>query len=151
MTEAADQLQWRSAAPADADALADLWARGGVGSGQAIDRAEILLRLEQPDELFVIGELVGERSGEIGASAMVCWDGHRAHVKRVVVDPGLHGQGLGQQLMAEVERRLCEAGISELRLAVWDENERGGRFWEAQGWVELPTIRYFTKSIGEQS
>jgi len=133
----------RSAVPDDVSAIVDLWERNGMGGGAAVDRHEILTRLEVEDDYF----LVGVEAGDLIASAMGCYDGHRGHVKRVAVRPDCAGRGLARQLMAELEQRFQRDRITRLRLQVWADNERGGHFWEAAGWTELDQIRYFTKDL----
>lgn len=168
MTTRAD-IHFRSAHVGDVERLVQLWSAASLGADAHTDRAEITTRLATADDFFVVGvEASGEEgveaSGEEGvegeegeagadgeelvvACAMGCYDGHRGHVKRVAVHPEHQGRGLGHAIMAEVERRFLAAGITKLRLQVWTANERGGAFWEANGWSELTEIRYFTKDL----
>lgn len=138
-------ITWKAATVDDVEQIQELWERCGLGYDADTDKAEMVTRLTDHQDLFVMGL----RNDRLVASAMACWDGHRAHIKRVSVDPAEQGNGVGQLMMAETERRLIEQGMTELRLAVWTDNTKAIRFWESQGWEELADIRYFTKSVGD--
>lgn len=135
---------YRNAAASDLEALLTLWAACGVGGGAEVDRAEISERLREDDGFFVVG--VGN-DGILRSSVMGCYDNHRGWIKRMVVDPGLRRSGEGRRLVVELEQRFLAAGITKMRLAVIEENETAGHFWESLGYGEMENIRYFTKTI----
>lgn len=135
--------RFRTAGADDVDAIAGLWERCGLGAGLDVDRAEVRERLRSDDGFFVVGEL----DGRVMASAMGCYDNHRGWVKRVAIDPAYQRQGLGRRLVGELERRFLDAGISQLRLAVWDHNGDGLQFWSDLAYVELTDIHYFSKDL----
>jgi len=139
-----DPLTFRRAAPADVDAIIEMWDGSGLGAGVEADRIEALERLREDDGFFIVGV---DDLGAVRSSAMGCYDNHRGWVKRVVVDPDFRRTGEGNRLIIELERRFRDAGITKLRMAVWRQNESAGAFWEAQGYEELVDIRYFTKSL----
>lgn len=136
-------LRFRSAATTDVEAIIDLWDRCGLGAGSATDDAEIRERLKSDDGFFV----VGEADGRIVASTMGCYDNHRGWVKRVAIEPPLQRQGLGRALVDELERRFLDAGVTKLRLAVWDHNGDGLEFWRGLAYDELTDIHYFSKDL----
>ena len=137
-------MEYRSATATDAGSIRALWAACGLSHGDESDQREIAERLTNDDGFFIVGN---NAAGDIVSSAMGCYDNHRGWVKRVAVAPTLHGTGEGGRLIEELERRFKDAGVTELRLAVFQENERAGAFWAAQGYEELTNIRYFTKSL----
>lgn len=136
-------FEFRQVSVADVDEVLALWRRGGVEHDPAMDRDEIVTKLDHDGDLF----LLGERSGQVVASVMGTYDGHRGRVKRCVVDPVEQGTGLGRQIMAELERRFLARGITELRLEVWAENTGAQAFWSNMGWTHLEDIRYYTRSL----
>lgn len=136
-------LDYRSASPTDIEAICSLWAAAGVGGGYEVDSAEITERLRNDDGFFV----VGEQQGELVAVAMGCYDDHRGMLKRVAIDPSIRGHGHGREIVSEVERRFLAAGVSKLRLCVFDENEAGLSFWQELDYIELETIHYFVKDL----
>lgn len=136
-------LTFRAVTPDDIEFVVDLWDRCGLGGGADVDRAEIRDRLRNDDGFFVLGEI----DGRPVASAMGCYDDHRGWVKRVAIDPALQRRGLGRRLVDELERRFLDAGITKLRLAVWDHNGDGLEFWRELAYVELTDIHYFSKDL----
>lgn len=136
-------MQFRSVSSSDTEAIVQLWEDCGLASNPHQDHQEISERLREEDGFFVLGEI----DGELVASAMGCYDNHRGWVKRVAIAPTRQGRGLGRLLVAELERRFLAAGISKLRLAVWDENSSGVEFWNRMEYTELPEIRYFSKDL----
>ncbi len=136
-------MRFRRVRASDTDAVLALWDACGLSRGEAIDRREIAERLKEDDGLF----RCVEADGSIVGTVMGCYDNHRGMVKRMAVEPSAQSKGIGTQLVADLEAAFLEAGITELRMAVWADNTRGGQFWEAQGYSELEDIRYFTKSL----
>jgi len=136
-------LEFRPVGLADVDALLALWRRGGVEHDPAMDRDEIVNKLDHDGDLF----LLAERNGAMVASVMGTYDGHRGRVKRCVVDPAEQGSGVGRQIIGELERRFLDRGITELRLEVWADNTGAQAFWSNMGWEPLDDIRYYTRSL----
>ena len=86
----------------DTEPVVALWQACGLTRPWNDPRKDIERKLSVQPELF----LVGEREGELVATAMAGYDGHRGWVYYVAVAPGLQRAGVGRQLMAEVEERL---------------------------------------------
>jgi len=137
-------MKFRSVTAADTDAVVELWHVAGLGAGDEVDRAEVAERLLEDDSFFILSDTDDD---QLQAVAMGCYDNHRGWVKRVAIHPSARGTGLGRALVDELERRFVAAGITQLRLAVWSQNEIGGAFWEALDYEELPDIRYFVKDL----
>lgn len=143
---------FRSATLSDHAAIIKLWRLAGVASepndadgdhdNEGQDHQEITTRLARDAELFVLAE----QDGELVASVMGCYDGHRGWIKRFAVHPSHQRTGLGRRLNAELEARFTAAGITELRLSAWRSNERALDFWNSMGFDEID-IAYFTKSL----
>jgi GNAT superfamily N-acetyltransferase len=85
------------------------------------------------------------------------FDPEAAELYAVYVDPDRWGAGTGRALLAEVTRALRVVGCPELRLWVFEANDRARRFYERAGMApdgtrhtytpggstaELPEIRY---------
>jgi ribosomal protein S18 acetylase RimI-like enzyme len=78
--------------------------------------------------------LVAELDGRIVGTAMIGFDGHRAWVYYLAVDPAHQGCGIGAQLMAEAERRLREAGAPKLHIMVRGDNAAVRGFYQRIGY-----------------
>jgi RimJ/RimL family protein N-acetyltransferase len=98
--------------PADYDQVAGVWR--AVGFTLRIgDTAEALDRKVARDPDLV---LVAELDGRIVGSAFGAWDGRRAFINRVAVDPAYQRRGIGTRLMQELARRLAVLGAQRLGL-----------------------------------
>jgi ribosomal protein S18 acetylase RimI-like enzyme len=62
-------------------------------------------------------------------------EGRVGELQALYVEPSAWDRGLGRALIAEVERRLREAGCREAVLRVFEDNPRARRFYEAGGWA----------------
>ena len=127
----------------DVDEVVSLWLRGGVDHNPDTDRDEIVTKLDYDGDLF----LVAHKDGVLVASIMGTYDGHRGRIKRCVVDPAARGSGVGRIIVADLEQRFRDRGITELRLEVWDDNTAGQAFWRSLDWTHLDTVMYYTKSL----
>ena len=86
--------------------------------------------------------LVMERDGRLAGHAQLHF-GHdtpapvrplpSAEIARFYIDTGFHGQGLAQEMMAEVRRLAGRRGARSLWLSVWQEQPQAIRFYEKEG------------------
>lgn len=107
-------MQIRPYTPADETAVIALWQRCELTRPWNDPRKDIERKLTVQPELFV----VGERQGQIVATAMAGFDGHRGWINYLAVSPEVQKQGLGQQLMTHVEQALTAMGCPKLNLQV---------------------------------
>ena len=142
-------LTFRTANTDDIDEISRLWNIAGLGGDDAYNSHEIAVRLREDDGLFIVG-FDPDSPDVLRAVAMGCNDNHRGWLKRVAVDPALRGAGVGRALIDELEKRFVAAGIEQLRLSVYEDNETALSFWESMDFVELPEIRYFTKDLRQE-
>ena len=84
----------------------------------------------QPD-LFLVGEL----NGQIIASAMAGYDGHRGSVFYLAVAPAFQQRGYGQALMTEVERLLISMGCPKLNIVIRSSNRQVLDFYRGLGYA----------------
>jgi ribosomal protein S18 acetylase RimI-like enzyme len=84
-----------------------------------VPKADIDRQLTVQRELFIVGDL----DGEIVATVMAGFDGHRGWVHLVAVAPKCRQQGFGRAMMVEVERRLREIGCTKINLQVRASND----------------------------
>jgi len=71
--------------------------------------------------------------GRIVATVMAGLDGHRGWVYRVAVLPELQKCGIGQAMMAEVEKKLAEIGCKKVNLQVRSTNHGVVAFYRSLG------------------
>lgn len=60
-----------------------------------------------------------------------------AELKRLYVDPPLHGRGIGRQLLDEGIARAKNAGTKTLWLGVWENNTKAQAFYTREGFARV--------------
>ena len=123
-------MQIRPFALSDQPAVIALWETCGLTRPWNDPATDIERKLTTQPELF----LVGEHDGEVIATAMVGYDGHRGWVHYLAVAPSRRGERLGQALMVEAERLLTVLGCPKLNLMVRTGNEQVVGFYRAIGY-----------------
>lgn len=121
-------MQIRAFAMADTEAVIALWHEVGITRAWNDPRRDIERKMTVQPELFLVGieAGTGDQEGETGgsgtviASAMSGFDGHRGWLYYFAVTPDRQGEGLGTQLLAEVERLLTARGCPKLNVQVRD-------------------------------
>lgn len=136
-------MQIRAFQAGDEAAVVALWERCGLTRPWNDPRKDIARkRLVQP-ELF----LVGVAGGEIVASAMAGYDGHRGWVNYLAVAPARRRQGLGRALMREVEERLQALGCPKLNVQVRASNEEALGFYRRLGYARDEAVAFGKRLI----
>jgi len=76
----------------------------------------------------------------VGCAGLRLLPGRLGEVKRVFVEPAARGHGLGARLMAELERRACEHGLTRLRLDTRSDLVEARSMYAALGYEEVPAF-----------
>lgn len=129
----------------DYDACLTLWEEmeKGVHVGPSDTPAEIQKKLERDPDLF----LVAESDGRIIGTVIGGYDGRRGLIYHLAVQQEYRENGIGSQLMNEVETRLRAKGCLKCYLIVLEENDEAMRFYERLGWREMTEDRLFGKVL----
>jgi ribosomal protein S18 acetylase RimI-like enzyme len=125
----------RSATTDDIAAVLDLWARGAGESSIANDASQIERMLARDPEMLLLAE---DDDGRIVGSVIAGYDGWRAHVYRMAVDPDVREGGVGRALVAAMEDRFRRLGAVRSDAIVLVDNELGRSFWTAVGYAPDP-------------
>jgi ribosomal protein S18 acetylase RimI-like enzyme len=91
---------------------------------------DIRRKLEVQSEMFLVGEL----EGEIVASVMAGYEGHRGWVNYLAVAPEHRRAGLGREIMAAAEHLLENAGCPKINLQVRATNLDALEFYRRLGY-----------------
>lgn len=94
-----------------------------------VPKADIDLKLTVQRDLFLVGDL----NGQIVATVMGGFDGHRGWVHLVAVAATQRGKGFGRALMLEAEKRLRDIGCTKINLQVRATNQGVVAFYEKLG------------------
>lgn len=138
-------LHFRAATPGDADtvvALVESAYRGDASRAGWTTEADFLdgRRTGADDVLACIARpqsrlLLAERTGRLLACAHVAVEDGAGYFGMFSVVPGLQGQGLGKQVLAEAERiARDEFGQATMRMTVIDLREELIAFYERRGY-----------------
>jgi ribosomal protein S18 acetylase RimI-like enzyme len=108
----------------------DLWQTPGLVLRPGDELEDVKLKLQRDPDLF----LVAEHEGEIVGSVMGGWDGRRGWIYHLAVKPEHQREGIGVELVREVEKRLVAKGAKKVNAQVYKSNERSSAFFKAIGY-----------------
>lgn len=97
-------------------------------------------------ELF----LIAEDAGQVIASAMAGYDGHRGSVYYLAVSPEYQERGIGKQLMSEIEDRLVKLGCPKLNIVVRSTNDKVLEFYQKLGYVPDDVVSLGKRLIADE-
>lgn len=107
----------------------------GFDPGRSLPAAVDEMRA--PDGAF----LVATRRGEpIGCGALKFHTGAPTELKRMWVDPGARGLGLGRRLLARLERHAAEHGSEVIRLETNGSLTEAVALYRSAGYREIPAF-----------
>ena len=99
-------MRIRTAEPADAASLIELWTAAGLKFRPGQVPAELAAVLARDPDLV----LIAEDAGGVTAAVLGTFDGRRGWVKRLATHPGRRGQGHASAVLAELERMRPASG-----------------------------------------
>ena len=126
-----DDLSYRFAVPADADAVMTFWATAAEDSHRPPDSPEAVLCLIARDPSALI--LAVDDEAIIG-SIIVGWDGWRCHLYRLAVAPTHRRRGIARTLVSLAETRFTTYGGTRADAMVLDDNTDAHPTWSAAGY-----------------
>lgn len=124
------RFEIRAFGEADRSALVALWRRCDLTRSWNDPDRDIDRKLALADGLL----LVGVRTGELVASVMAGYDGHRGWINYLAVAPEEQGAGIGRAMVVEAERRLRSVGCPKVNLQIRRSNAEAVDFYEALGY-----------------
>lgn len=130
----------------DIDLVVDLWRKGDLLRPWTSPIHDITVAvMKENSTVFVV-----EYKDRIIATAAVGHDGHHGWAYYVAIDPVMRNRGFGKLIMDHVELWLKERGVSNLSVAVREDNERGLSFYENLGYTNLG-VQCFQKDLNTQA
>jgi ribosomal protein S18 acetylase RimI-like enzyme len=125
-------MQIRAFEEGDADEVVALWRLCGLIREWNDPHHDIARKLLVQRELFLVG--IEEGNGDVVASIMAGYDGHRGWVNYLAVHPDARGAGHGRALMQQVESMLLVRGCPKVNLQVRGDNVEAMSFYAAIGY-----------------
>lgn len=123
-------MQIRPFQDSDEPAVIDLWERCGLLRPQNDPHRDIRRKREVQRELFLVGLV----DGQIVASVMAGYEGHRGWINYLAVAPEHQRRGFGRAMMAETERLLRKLGCPKINLQVRSTNAAVIAFYRRLGY-----------------
>jgi ribosomal protein S18 acetylase RimI-like enzyme len=123
-------MKIRAFSVADETAVIEIWHRCGLVRPWNDPHKDIQRKLTTQPELFLVAEL----AGQIVATVMAGFDGHRGWVNYLAVSQEYRNAGLGRALMRHVETALVERGCPKLNLQVRTTNQAVLAFYRRMGY-----------------
>ena len=114
----------------DQQAVIDLWADCGLVVTWNDPLKDIERKLKVDPDLFLVGEL----SGEIVASVMGGYEGHRGWINYLAVSPRHQRKGYGRLIMEAVELAIAQKGCPKINLQIRAGNTDIAAFYQSIGY-----------------
>lgn len=95
--------------------------------------------------------MVGVAGERIIATVMAGYEGHRGWVNYLAVAPEHRRRGIGQALMAEVERLLLERGCPKVCLLVRTSNAAVLEFYRSLGYAQDEAVSLGKRLINDEA
>ena len=115
--------------PNDQESVVQLWTACGLVVPWNNPHRDIQRKLKIQPEMF----LVACADGQIIATVMGGYDGHRGWINYLAVHPQHRHSGIGRRMMAEAESILRSAGCPKINLQVRTKNASVIEFYEKIG------------------
>jgi ribosomal protein S18 acetylase RimI-like enzyme len=114
----------------DQQAVIDLWIDCGLVVSWNDPVKDIDRKLKVDPDLFLVGEL----DGEIVASVMGGYDGHRGWINYLAVSPRHQRMGYGRLIMEVVEQAIAQKGCPKINLQIRAANTDIASFYQSIGY-----------------
>jgi ribosomal protein S18 acetylase RimI-like enzyme len=129
-------MQMRTFLRMDESAVVSLWEECRLTRPWNDPHKDIARKLAVQPELFLVGVL----DGEVIATVMAGYEGHRGWVNYLAVAPRFRGRGFGRALMEHVEHLLRQRGCPKLNLQVRASNPQAIAFYRRIGYAQDESV-----------
>ncbi|MCA9922515.1 MAG: GNAT family acetyltransferase [Anaerolineales bacterium] len=127
----------------DTDAVVGVWQRCNLVRPWNDPHKDIRRKLAVSPELFLVGEL----HGELMATVMGGYDGHRGWIYYLAVDPAHQQKGYGRILMGTIAEKLLALGCPKINLQVRTSNTEVIAFYESIGFTQDEVVSFGKRLI----
>jgi ribosomal protein S18 acetylase RimI-like enzyme len=115
----------------DEQAVVALWRQCDLVRPWNDPHKDIARKLKLRPDLFLVGVL----DGQVVATVMAGYEGHRGWLNYLAVAPAHQRRGFARQIVAEAERLLREAGCPKINLQVRTSNQGVIEFYRRVGFT----------------
>ena len=114
----------------DQQEIINLWTQCGLLAPQNNPKRDIERKLKVNPEWFLVGRL----DGNIIATCMAGYEGHRGWINYLAVAPQYRRQGFATRIMRQAERILRDAGCPKINLQIRTSNTDVIEFYKSIGY-----------------
>ncbi len=129
-------MKIREYSESDLEGVISLWNECGLTVPWNDPRKDISRKLQEQPDLFLVGEI----NGNVIASGMGGYDGHRGSIYYLAVSPQFRKTGFGKEIMKEIEDRLLELGCPKINLLIRTSNEQVIEFYKGLDYKTDPVV-----------
>jgi ribosomal protein S18 acetylase RimI-like enzyme len=115
--------------PSDEAAVVQLWKECNLVVPWNDPLRDIRRKLRVQSELFLVGFV----AGELAATVMAGYEGHRGWLNYLAVAPRFRRQGIGRKMVAEAEARLRQMGCPKINIQIRTGNAEVIEFYRRIG------------------
>jgi ribosomal protein S18 acetylase RimI-like enzyme len=130
MKSAGTSVEFRSFRPQDEPAAIALWQQCDLVRPWNDPHRDICRKLKVNPEWFLVGLV----DGQVVATVMAGYEGHRGWLNYLAVVPGFQRRGLATEIVAEAERLLRNAGCPKINLQIRTTNQAVIEFYRRLGY-----------------
>lgn len=127
-----DMLTVRAFRAEDESSVIELWRRCGLVRSHNDPHKDLRRKSKVRPDLFLVGLL----DGQIVASVMVGYEGHRGWINYLAVSPDFQRNGYGKEMMLQAEQALRAEGCPKINLQVRTSNAAVLTFYRAIGYIQ---------------
>jgi ribosomal protein S18 acetylase RimI-like enzyme len=131
----------------DQQSVVKLWNKCGLVVSHNNPIRDIDRKLMVNPEWFLIGEL----DGDVIATCMAGFEGHRGWINYLAVRPDLQGHGFGKMIMERAETMLKAAGCPKINLQIRSTNQKVIGFYQSLGYRQDPVVCMGKRLIPDNS
>jgi GNAT superfamily N-acetyltransferase len=134
-------MEFRRATPDDAESILRLWKDSGA-SMLAIDEVEQVRRVVVNPAAVL---LLAEAEQKIVGTLLGTFDGWRGNLYRLVVHPRWRRQGIGRELVRQVEHVFRTWGVRRITALIEVDRPWAAEFWTSVGY---PRDEHVVRHVG---
>jgi len=116
--------------PLDEEAVVSLWRRCDLVRPWNDPHKDIHRKLGVRPDMFLVGEI----EGQVVATVMAGFEGHRGWLNYLAVDPPHRRKGLARELVAAAESLLRKSGCPKISLQIRSSNQDVIAFYRRLGY-----------------
>ena len=123
-------MEFRRADPGDAETILRFWSDSGASMSTTDEVGSVRRVTENPAAVLLLAVV----DGAIVGTLLGTFDGWRGNLYRLVVAPEHRRQGIGRQLVREVEQLFRHWGVKRTTVLVEVDRPWAIEFWSAVGY-----------------